>query len=203
MNKKIILVGGFHEIIELAENNSYEIIGIIDNILEKEYRNYKIICNDSEANNINFKYKNIPIIITPDQPIIRKQLFNHYNSLKYTFTSLISKKANISKSSVIQNGCVIQDFVNVSAMVDVGRFVKLNTMCNIMHNTEIGDFTTIAPNAVILGHVKIGKNCYIGSNSTILPYISICDNVTIGAGAVITKNVDIPGTYIGIPAKLV
>ena len=30
----------------------------------------------------------------------------------------------------------------------------------------------------------------------------ICDNVVIGAGAVVTKNIDIAGSYAGNPAKL-
>jgi acetyltransferase-like isoleucine patch superfamily enzyme len=47
----------------------------------------------------------------------------------------------------------------------------------------------------------IGNNVSIGSNASILP-VAICDNVVIGAGAVVTKNISIPGVYVGNPAKL-
>jgi acetyltransferase-like isoleucine patch superfamily enzyme len=46
----------------------------------------------------------------------------------------------------------------------------------------------------------IGNNVSIGSNATILP-VSICHNTVIGAGAVVTKNIDTPGIYAGVPAK--
>ena len=41
----------------------------------------------------------------------------------------------------------------------------------------------------------------IGSNSTILP-VKICSGTVIGAGSVVTKDIDIKGTYAGNPAKL-
>jgi sugar O-acyltransferase (sialic acid O-acetyltransferase NeuD family) len=198
---KVILIGGFHEIIELAEENQMEIMGIIDKQGHGNYRNYKIICDDKNAPRLNDYYKEIPILITPDNPAVRRKLAEYYATHGFVFSSLISNKANVSKTAVINKGTIVQAGVNVSAEVIIGSFVKLNTLCNIMHNSNIGDFTTIAPNAVILGNVIVGQYCYIGSNSTILPNVTICDNVRIGAGAVVTKHILIPGTYTGVPAK--
>lgn len=198
---KVILVGGFHEIVELAENNSYDIIGIIDKKGNGKYRNYNIICSDEEAISFYNSLKNIPLIITPDSPLVRKKLHVHYANLGFSFSSLVSNKANLSRSAIILEGCVIQDMVNVSAESVIGKFAKLNTMCNIMHNVFLGNYSTVAPNAVILGNVTIGEFCYIGSNSTILPNISICDNTIIGAGAVVTRSIKEPGKYVGSPAR--
>ncbi|MGL6233090.1 DapH/DapD/GlmU-related protein [Aeromonas rivipollensis] len=41
----------------------------------------------------------------------------------------------------------------------------------------------------------------IGSNATILP-VRICQGAVIGAGAVVTRDILIPGTYAGNPARL-
>lgn len=202
MGNKILLVGGFHEIIELAENESYVIVGIIDKQGEGVYRDYSIISDDKNAVFLDPKFKAYPILITPDEPITRERLYEYYNSLGYHFTSLISNKSIISKTAVVKNGSIIQTGVHVSAESVIGQFVKLNTNSNIMHNAIINDFTTIAPNAIILGNVTIGKYCYIGANSTILPNISICDSVIIGAGAIVTKDIFLAGTYIGNPARL-
>ena len=70
MDKKIILVGGFHEIIELCENIGYTIIGIIDNNIEDHYLNYPILGRDEDAYEILNKNTNIPLVITPDSPLI-------------------------------------------------------------------------------------------------------------------------------------
>lgn len=200
MTKKAIIVGAFHEIIELVEESDIEIFGLIDNQKIGTYRNYPVLCNDINASELPSEYKLVPLIITPDQPSVRCSLNYFYRDLGFNFVSLISRNAKISKSASVDNGTIIQHGVNISSEVNIGKFIKLNTACNIMHNVIIGDFTTIAPNAVVLGNVKIGKSCYIGSNATILPNIEICDCVIVGAGAVVTKNILHPGTYVGIPA---
>ena len=48
--------------------------------------------------------------------------------------------------------------------------------------------------------MEIGNNVSIGTNATILP-VKIVDNVVIGAGSVVTKDILLPGTYAGNPAK--
>lgn len=71
--KKIIVIGAFHEIIELAEDNEIEISGMIDNNLTNNYRGYNILCSDKEAPNLSKSFKDIPVLITPDIPAIRKK----------------------------------------------------------------------------------------------------------------------------------
>ncbi len=201
MNKRIIIVGAFIEIVELAEENNCQIHGYFDNTKTGEYLGYPVLGSDENSEEFFSSYLDIPLLITPDKPTIREKLYTQYSKLGFSFTELISKYSKISKSAIISNGSIIQSFVNISSESQIGKFVKLNTGCNIMHNSTIGDFTTVAPNAVILGNVSVGKSCYIGSNSTILPNLRIVDNVVIGAGAVITKNIYEPGIYVGCPAK--
>ncbi len=202
MGKKIIIVGGFHEIIELCEELDYSIIGIIDNSIKEQILNYPIIGNDNDANLIFSNYGHVPLVISPDSPAIREKLFKYYSAIGFTFETIISSRAKISRSSSVGLGSIIQDSVNLSANSHIGKFVKLNTGCNIMHDSNIKDFVTIAPNAVILGRVIIKSNSYIGANATILSEKEIAQNVIIGAGSVVTKHIiesDI--TYAGVPAK--
>lgn len=202
MKDRIIIIGSFHEIIELCEENNIKIIGLVDNNKVKEYSSIPIIGNEMNIYDWKDEYLDVNIIITPDLPDKRKQLALFYKNHGFCFSTIISKHARISKSAIIHVGSVIQAGVNISSEVTVGEFVKINTCANIMHNVVIGDYTTIAPNAVLLGHVKIGESCYIGANSTILPYVSICDNVTIGAGTVVTKSIETQfSTYVGVPAR--
>lgn len=202
MNKKIIIVGGFHEIIELCEELGYTIVGIIDNKLKDKYLGYPIIGNDDDATSLFTLFRNVPIVITPDSPSVREALFKLYSEIGFKFESILSSKAKISKSSFIGKGTIIQDFVNVSANTKIENFVKLNTGCNVMHDCIIKDFVTIAPNATILGHTIINSKAYIGANATILPEKEIAESVVIGAGAVVTKSIaEYRTVYAGIPAK--
>jgi sugar O-acyltransferase (sialic acid O-acetyltransferase NeuD family) len=198
---RIIIVGAFSEIIELAEELKLSIIGLVDNKKNERYYGYKIIHNDCDGSVLSTEFNSVPIVITPDLPAVRVRLSENYRNAGFGFFNLISGTAKISRNTIIGNGIIIQHGVNVSAEVTLGDFVKLNTNCNVMHNACIGDFTTVAPNAVVLGNVKIGNCCYIGSNATILPGINICNNSIIGAGAVVTKDIIKPGKYVGNPAR--
>jgi sugar O-acyltransferase (sialic acid O-acetyltransferase NeuD family) len=202
MKQKAILIGAFLEMIELCEDSGVEIIGIIDNQVIGTFAGYPIIGRDVEAEELYEKYQSTPVILSPDMPLLREKLANYYRNIGFKFRTLISPKANVSKSATIGNGSVIQAFANVSSSVEIGSFVKINTYANIMHDSYVGNFTTIAPNAVILGYSKIGESNYIGANCTILPKIKTGENVTIGAGAVVTKNIDTNCVYAGNPAKL-
>lgn len=201
MKTDVILVGGFHEIIELCEDCGHHIVGIIDNDLIGNYCGYPVIGKDYDAEALFMKYGKAKIIITPDLPKLRKQLVEYYQSIGYSFITVISPHARVSRSATIGEGTVVQAGVNISSATVIGNFCKLNTNCNIMHDNIVRDYATIAPNAVLLGRVSVGKGAYIGANSTLLPNICVGDNAVVGAGAVATRNVTNNAIVKGVPAK--
>ncbi len=201
MMKDLLLVGGFHEVIELCESCGRNIVGIIDNNIVGDYLGYPILGTDEDASSLFNKYGNCELVVTPDAPSLRKKLVEFYSMIGYCFATIVSPSARVSKSAVICDGVVVQAGVNISSYTKIGKFVKLNTNSNIMHDSVIGDFCTIAPNAVCLGRVTIGVGSYVGANSTILPEIYIGKNSVVGAGAVVTHNVPSHVTVKGIPAK--
>lgn len=202
MDKEIILVGAFSEMIDLCLECGFNIIGYIDN-QESTYPACQgnFLGTDDDISSIYKKYRDIPVVISPDQPSIRKKLYAKYKEAGFKFQTLISPFAHISNSAVIGEGTVIQHGVTVSSNAHIGDFVKLNVNANVMHDCCVDDFTTIAPNAVLLGKVSIGTATYIGANSTILPYCKVSANTIIGAGAVVVSDSVASGTYVGVPAK--
>jgi sugar O-acyltransferase (sialic acid O-acetyltransferase NeuD family) len=201
MTDKIILVGGFSEIIELCEDNDIRIVGIIEKSAENKIMGYPVLGTDDEASLICNDFKDVPIVISPDMPKVRKKLVEFYKGIGFSFQSLVSKKATISKYAKLGEGVIIHNGVNISAMTEIGSFVRVNVLGNVMHDCVVGSYSTIAPNSVLLGHVKVGEEVYIGANSTILPSIAIDNSAVIGAGAVVTKNVSTMQTVKGVPAK--
>ena len=201
MKKQILLVGAYHEMIELCESCGYEVAGIFDNKYNDEYYGAKIIGTDEDAEKLFSKYGTIPLVVTPYMPSLREKLVKRYSSIGYKFATIISPEARISKYSTIGEGSVIQAGVNVAANTHVGCFVKLNTMCNIMHDDVIGDFVTVSPSAVTLGYVTIKDRAFLGANCTILPKLTVGERAVIGAGSVVTRDVPADIVVKGNPAK--
>lgn len=198
MELKIVLIGGFVEIIELCQELDYQEIYVIDRA--DVGRGTVFLGTDESIRETIHEIVETEFIITADMPRIREKIYKFYSKHNITYSSLISSNTRISATSQIGRGTVIQYGSFVSTDVVIGSFVKLNVNVCVFHDSVIGDFTTLAPSCNILGRVIIGKYCYIGTSGTILPNLSICDNVTIGAGAVVTKNITQPGVYTGVPA---
>lgn len=200
MSKAIILIGYFSEAVELCEKAQYKIVGIVDN-KQPIGCPYDYIGDDAHMLNNSEKYFDIPLFLVPDAPKARKKLYNLYHQKGFRFETVISPAAMVSKSAHIGEGCMIQDGCNISSNVKLGTCVRVNSLANIMHDSEIGDFSTIAPSGVILGRCKLKSLVYIGANATILPGKIVCLGGVVGAGAVVTKDVSKGVTVAGIPAK--
>lgn len=106
----------------------------------------------------------------------------------------------IQQNVVIEHDTKIQSHSFICEMVTIGHH------CFIGHGVMfVNDvFTNGKPaggNKGLWKRTIIGNYVNVGSNATILP-VNICDGAVIGAGAVVTKNIEVPGVYVGNPAKL-
>jgi sugar O-acyltransferase (sialic acid O-acetyltransferase NeuD family) len=198
---KILLVGGFIEIIELCEALGKEIAGIIDPDCHRNFFGYRVLGTDNDVPSLRERLGNIPVVLTPDSPVDRERLRKLYNEARFEPCTLIHPLAVVSHRAQVGEGAVIQHGAHISALVSLGRDVKVNVRANLMHEVKVGDFSTIAPNAVVLGRVRIGHGAYVGANATILPALSVGDGAVVGAGAVVTRNVPANATVKGNPAR--
>ncbi|MNS40960.1 dTDP-3-amino-3,6-dideoxy-alpha-D-galactopyranose 3-N-acetyltransferase [compost metagenome] len=120
-------------------------------------------------------------------------------------------------------GCTLADdvfvgpFVEIQSNVSIGRATRIQSHSFICEHVTIGERCFIGhgvmfandlfqsgtpdPDPASWGHTHIGDEVSIGSNATILP-VRICQGAVIGAGAVVTRDITVPGTYAGNPARL-
>lgn len=120
-------------------------------------------------------------------------------------------------------GCTLADdvfigpFVEVQANVTIGRATRVQSHTFICEHVTIGEGCFIGhgvmfandlfkqgspdPDSAHWGRTVIEDEVCIGSNATILP-VRICRGAVIGAGAVVTRDIELPGTYAGNPARL-
>jgi sugar O-acyltransferase (sialic acid O-acetyltransferase NeuD family) len=181
MSHAVLIVGAFHEVIELCHVCGVTVRGVFDRQRQGTYMGITILGDDDMAVRNAKMYSDTPVIVCPDMPVMRRTLVERYAEAGYEFHALISPRSDVSPSASVGTGVLIQSGCRVSSMARLGDFVRVNTCANITHDVIVGNFATIAPNAVILGGVKIGEAAYVGANSTILP------GRCVGAGAVVAQ----------------
>jgi sugar O-acyltransferase (sialic acid O-acetyltransferase NeuD family) len=98
-------------------------------------------------------------------------------------------------------GVILSPFVAISNNCKIGNHIGINLFCSIGHDVIIGDYSQLSAHCDLTGHVVLGNNVFLGSRVSIIPSVNIVSNSVLGAGAVIFRNIKIPGTYIGNPAK--
>lgn len=101
----------------------------------------------------------------------------------------------LGKGNIICAGSIL------TTDIIIGNHNLINLNCTIGHDVTLGDYNVINPISAISGGVKIGDSNLIGTGTKILQNINIKNDITIGAGAIVTKDLDEPGIYIGMPAK--
>ena len=119
------------------------------------------------------------------------------------FINVIHSGLDISKTSFIGIGALINSKVSIAAHTTIGDFVSINRHVSIGHHTTIGDYCSINPGTNIAGNVTIGEGTTIGMGTNILHQVKIGKNTIIGSGSVVTK--DIPDNVIayGSPCKII
>jgi sugar O-acyltransferase (sialic acid O-acetyltransferase NeuD family) len=101
----------------------------------------------------------------------------------------------------IGEGTVIMAGAVVNPCTTIGNHCVINTSASVDHDCCLGDYSHAAVGASLAGVVSVGKNVWIGAGAVISNSVSVCDNCMIGAGAVIVRDIEAPGTYVGIPAR--
>jgi sugar O-acyltransferase (sialic acid O-acetyltransferase NeuD family) len=206
----IVGAGGFSiEVLFLIDRfykNHWKEIFIIDDDLNKigsKIRNTLIISNLDNFIDNNQLNDNIDIIVTVNNPQIRKNIIEKINNkLIVGFPNLIDKSLIFDEEySKIGIGNIIMDYITITGNVTIGNFNIIGGRTGVGHDTTIGDFNTFSPRVSVSGNVNIGNENTFGLNSAILQNKSIGNCNNIWSYSMIFKNVNDNCTYFGIPAK--
>ena len=81
------------------------------------------------------------------------------------------------QDTVIENGC------------------KIDNQVQIAHNVKVGAFTVIAGCAAVAGSTTIGKFCIVGGSANFAGHLTIADKTTISGGTSITRSITTPGQH--------
>jgi UDP-perosamine 4-acetyltransferase len=132
----------------------------------------------------------------------REELFLDLKNQGFVFPTFIAGTAVKKEGVVYGEGNIVFDKAYIGPLVRMGSNNILNTASIIEHECLIGDHCNIGPGSVISGRATIGNHVFVGTSATVIDKVSISSFVTLGAGAVVVKDINEPGTYIGVPARI-
>jgi len=197
--KKLVIIGasGHGKVIaDIAVKNEYEeIIFLDDDETKKECAGFLVAGKTNEI----IHYSGWDSIIAIGNSEIRKKIQKTASHI----TTLIHPNAVISRRVKIGNGTVIMAGAVINSDTEIGDGCIINTGASVDHDCIVGDYCHVSVGAHVAGTCHIGNETWVGAGAVVSNNINICSNCTIGAGAVVVKDIDIPGTYIGVPAKII
>ena len=208
--KDLVIVGcgGFgREVVEIIKlineiEPTWNFMGFVDdNEQATTIENYNLIGGLEELYNMADKVYACIAIADIDS---RKRLADECEKHGVRFATIVSPDikirgdlCTIGEGSIVATGC------SMAINSHIGRHCILNTGAGLGHDTVVGDFVDLMPEAVAMGDVHIGNYCYFGVRATVINGISITEHCTVGACGCVIKDLTEPGTYVGVPVKMV
>ena len=206
--KDIILVGGgghCKSCIDVIESsNQFNIIGIIDKKenIGKKVLGYEVIGTDEDI--LTLSHKTDYFFITIGQIGIdnkRKKLYDFFEKNKLKLATIIAPTAIIGKESIIKKGTILMHYSVVGSNVTIHENCIINTKALIEHESVVNKHTHVSTGAILNGNVKIGVNCFIGSGSVVNLNTSVANETVIASSCLVTKSINKPGIYKGVPVN--
>lgn len=202
----IIGVGGFGKevlccLIDILGEECKDISSVVNFYVDDKYLLENSVLGIGIYPLSKFNSETHQAIVAIGDPMKRKQIVDRLPSTT-EYPILLHPSATISKWVEIGKGSIVTAGSVLTCDINLGNHAIINLNSTVGHDCRIGDFFTSSPGVNISGNCNIGNCVYIGTNASVREKITITDNVTIGMGAVVLKNIETPGIYGGIPAKL-
>ena len=196
--KQLLIIGasGHGKVVaDIAKLNGYEsILFFDDNDSLKECGRYPVVGKTSDINEFEGD-----VIVAIGNASIRERIQNSLHDRNVPV--LIHPSAVIDDTVKISEGTVVMAGTVINADAVLGRGCIVNTCSSVDHDCKIGGYVHISVGSHIAGTVNIGDRTWIGIGAVVSNNLNICSDCKIGAGAVVVKDIDIKGTYVGVPAK--
>jgi sugar O-acyltransferase (sialic acid O-acetyltransferase NeuD family) len=208
METKLLIIGKGDNIITM----------VLDNLYSNNIKPRITVYNNLNLPIVNtFQHEDFKIEVLPEvdmnnydvyvmgvyQPNLKNKLIKELGLTTDKFINVIHDGLDISKTSTIGSGVLINSKVSIAAHTKIGDFVSINKHVSIGHHVTIGDYCSINPGTNIAGNVIIGEGTTIGMGTNVINGIKIGKNTIIGAGSLVTK--DIPDNVVayGSPCKII
>lgn len=142
------------------------------------------------------------VTIGVGEPATRQKLFNKAQTKGWVLKSIVSPRAFVSDSAMLEDGVIIAPFVSIQARAHVAKNVAVNTAAIIGHDCRVEAHTGISSQVNLGGGVVVGEVSYIGMGAIIQEGLSVGHASIVGMGAVVHRSVPDAVVSLGHPARV-
>lgn len=203
--EKILILGAGGLGLEVADliktTGKYEISGFLDDDPEKTNTMVNQIPVLGSIDQLNQFHDTPNLAIAIANPAAKMKTARRALDNGFIFPNIIHPSAIIESNCSLGRGNILCAGSILSTEACLHDFVTINPQCGIGHESEIKSFTTLYWGVHIGGKTVVDEGCELGTHSCVLQGLHIVGNVIIGSGAVVVKDINIQGTYLGVPAK--
>ena len=200
----IIGAGGFgREVLEtIQQTKEFRVLGFLDdNTKLSKCNGYKIIGKINWLHRRDKYLAPLGVVICIGDPKTRELIVSKIRKIKNIwFPKIIHPSVYVPKSTIIEDGVIIQNNCYISCNVKIKEFAHINCLSIIGHDSIIGHFVTLSPGSKIMGNVILGDRVFFGVNASTTRGIKIDDDSIIGGASFVLDNVPKKSCYYGSPA---
>ena len=142
------------------------------------------------------------VIVAIGDNFIRKEKIKLLKAETANLVSIVHPSAVVSADVDLGLASVVFGGVVINSGSSIGEGCILNTSSVITHDCKLGSCVHISPSAVLCGNVQVNDFSWVGANAVIIEGVNVTEPVVIGAGSVVINKIDVKGTYVGNPAKM-
>jgi NDP-sugar pyrophosphorylase family protein len=119
--------------------------------------------------------------------------------IRYLHDTVVCHAKDITK--VIGKGTIVCTYSTILLGATIGNHCIIESYCLVAHYVNMADNVTLHAGSMIGGRTTIGANCIFNFKSSAINAITVCADVEVGAASNLTKDVTVPGRYVGSVAR--
>ena len=120
---------------------------------------------------------------------------------KIPLATFVHPTCRVDETARIDEGAFLLQDCTIDSNASIGAGSVLNVGCVVCHDTNVGENCFLGPRVTLAGFVTVEDGCFLGVGTTVIDNVRLAGGVQTGGGAVVVRSADVPGLYLGVPAR--
>ena len=207
--KQVIIIGasGHGKVVldTLERMGNYEVLGFVDDRVDKPVLEQPILGKVSERSNILNSHPQPEVFIAIGDNWTRKKIREEIQGSNplIQWASAIHPASHIGRGVQLGTGIAVFAGAVINSGSDMGDFTIVGSHTCVDHDNVLAPFASLAPGCHLGGNVSLGECTTVGIGGNLKHGIKIGAHTVIGAGSTVLQDFGDHQVAYGTPAKVI